>query len=297
MSNNLQHQLFGQQSTTRHPASSTTNSRSTIDFIDYFNLVEQYMRSEQIHSLNDDKEEEEEDIEINTDEQLEDEEEEEDDDDEERATTQFLQQRLSMFINSIKHRLQKKNENLSFLFHDDVFGQLKAISFVSRQFHFSSIENLVGQCHQLILEKYCYCVVAENDDNDNCDTITPEQVLMQYKNQNELVHGQLLELDTACAYSFEYIRFKCCRDLLLALTQPALKKVMIRIRLERERIEQNLKMCTIHPSQERELFGSSTINMTNERYKWYSTLLKDVDNYLMMASDLSLSLQFSKQMP
>lgn len=251
-----------------------TNQLDFMDFIDYFNLVEQYMRSHdhstlsQLHPsstlLLDDKEEEEED---------------EEDEDTIGSTIEVLQQRLLTFTNGIKHRLMtRRMDNLSTLFHDDVFGRLKSVVYIARQFNCTAtVEQLVSQCYQLIQERYCQ---KEQDSSI-------ESTLGYYKSQNEAVHEHLSELDASAAYTFEYLRFKCCRELLVCFSQPQIKKVIKRLKMERERVQQSINMFT----------AANNSSSTSDRYKWYEMMLGDIEFYLNAASDLSLSLEFEKQIP
>jgi hypothetical protein len=276
-------------------------------FIDYFNLLERYMRQNEnsngrnevsnlLFGSQEDKEEEEEEEEMENDDEyltMEDDEStafsEEEVEENEESSIQLLHERCATFVNGIRHRLLKSSsDNLSALFYDDVFGALKSVLMLAK--HFGPVEHGVRRCYQIIQEKYC---------KNGADDMNSEQLLAHYKNQNEVIHRKLLELDASCAYSFEYIRFRCCKDLLSAFSQREINRIIKKLHTEQRRITQNLSVCNLDKKQEEELLSRqeyAVLASINERHSWYTMLLHNIQRYLEIASDLSLSLQASKRM-
>jgi len=226
-------------------------------------------------------------------------------------------------VSRCQYRSSKKS--MEELFHDNFFGDVQCLRraattvhpTINTLFHQERsntarklLSAMLEQVELKLLELFHMNTGSQNNNNRNAKLLspsssllrrsagnhqefngsTPQSVFSEFTSRNDRVYARLSEVDSECAKLFKFVRSECCLSLLVSTTQSSIEALLKRLRSEMNRVDQRLKRLS-------ESVPPSSSELNGDLLAICQMLKQNMSRYLMLGSDLSLSMKFAKQMP
>jgi len=226
-------------------------------------------------------------------------------------------------VSRCQYRSSKKS--MEELFHDNFFGDVQCLRraaatvhpTINTLFHQERsntarklLSAMLEQVELKLLELFHMNTGSQNNSNRNAKLLspsssllrrsagnhqefngsTPQSVFSEFTSRNDRVYARLSEVDSECAKLFKFVRSECCLSLLVSTTQSSIEALLKRLRSEMNRVDQRLKRLS-------ESVPPSSSELNGDLLAICQMLKQNMSRYLMLGSDLSLSMKFAKQMP